>query len=130
MSRSSSPETARANRNLTDAQIEKIEKANKEYKEVILQVEKHFDKGDRHEHAHPKCVWKNLEQGHPSFTTLDLEWSMTGHWEGVPKSAAAYVREGEEVHNYNIARVEKYVDKEGNEHEAMAYGADSTSLMV
>ena len=91
VSRSSSPETAKVNRNLTEAQIEKIENANKEYKEVILQVEKHYDKGDRQEHAHQKCVRKNLEQGHPSFTTLDLEWSMTGHWERVPKSAAAYV---------------------------------------
>ena len=49
---------------------------------------------------------------------------------GVPKSSTAYVRKGEEVHNYNVARVEKYVDKDGNELEAMAYGTDSKSLMV
>ena len=50
--------------------------------------------------------------------------------DGSPKSSTAYIREGEEVHNYNVARVEKYVDKDGNEKEAMAYGSDSNSLMV
>ena len=129
-SRSSSPETAKAYRNLTEAQIEKIEKAKKEYKEVVLQAEKHYKEGDRQEHAHPKCVRTNLEKGHPTFTTLDLEWSLSGSWVGAPKRVTAFNREGEEIHNYSIARVEKYIDREGKEHKAMCYGTDSTTLMV
>ena len=73
---------------------------------------------------------ESLEEGHPRFTTLNLVWSLTGVWMGVPKYSTAFIKEGEEVHNYNVARVEKYVDKEGNVKEAMAYGTSSNSLMV
>ena len=75
---------------------------------------------------HPEA----LEDNHPRFTTLDLEWSLTGKWVGVPKSSTAFVREGEEVHNYNVARVESYIDKDGFIRSAMASGFCSGSIMV
>ena len=81
-------------------------------------------------HYRPQCILKTLEDDHPRFTTLDLEWTLTGKWVGVPKSSTAFVREGEEVHNYNVARVESYVDKDGFTKTAMVYGFCCGSIMV
>ena len=128
--RSRSPETDKESTKLTTAQKEIIEKATKAYRETILQAERHYTVGSRSEHAHPRCVRTNLAEGHPTFTTLDLEWTRSGEWIAAPKKKEAHNKKGEEIHNFHIARLEPYIDREGRKHKALSYGTDSTTLMV
>ena len=114
---------------MTAAQKEAIEKASKAHNEVALQAERHYQGGSRYVHANPKCVRSNLPEGHPTFTTLDLEWSRSGKWIAIPKKRDTE-NKGEEVHNYNLARLEPYIDREGVEHKAVCYGIDRSALMV
>ena len=117
---------------LTEAQAEKIEKVTKDFRDntKVLQKESHYYEGNKYHHYLPGCVMDTLEEGHPKFTTLKLDWTWTGEWLGVPKTSTANIKEGEEVHSYHVARKEKYVDGEGNIKEAMAYGKSSTALIV
>ena len=42
----------------------------------------------------------------------------------------ALIKEGEDVHNYNVATLEPYVDKEGNIQKAIAYETRHTELAI
>ena len=128
--RSRNSETDREDTELTTAQKEAIERATKAHNEIALQAERHYTGGSRYEHAHPRCVRTNLPEGHPTFTTLDLEWTRSGEWIAVPRRRETQNKEDEEVYNYKVARLEPFVDREGKEHKALCYGTDSTTLMV
>ena len=117
---------------MTKVQAERIEKAIREFRDgtKVLQIESHYKEGNRYHHCHQGKVMDTLGEGHPNFTTLDLDWSWSGDCIRIPKSIAAVVREVEDVHNYNVARREKYVDKEGNVKEAISYGTKYTELII
>ena len=62
---------------MTEAQAERIEKATRDFRDgtKVLQKETHYEKGNRHHHFHQGKVMDTLEEGHPRFTTLDLDWT-------------------------------------------------------
>ena len=101
--RSKSPETDKENVKLTTIQKEIIEKATKAHKETILQAERHYTIGSRYEHAHPRCVRTNLAEGHPTYTTLDLEWTRSGKWIATPRKREANNKKGGEIHSFSLS---------------------------
>ena len=59
---------------------------------------------------------------HPQPTLLNLRYSHSGYWVLAPKARGD--KTGPFYLNHNIARIEPYIDLQGNVKEAVAYGRD------
>merc|ERR1712208_31812 len=72
-------------------------------------------------------IHPDLKPWHPHWTTLKLDWSMSGKWVLAPISQDS---QGDDPNIYRIARIEKYIDRRGQIREAIAYGQLEKEIMV
>ena len=72
---------------------------------------------------------KEMERirGHPRPTPLDLDWSFRGEWQELPEDPS----QNEPTRSsYRAARVEPYIDIDGQKKHALAYGEEAEQLTV
>merc|ERR1711895_89714 len=63
--------------------------------------------------------------GHPKPTPLDLDWSHRGDWQEMPEDPS---QEEPTKINYRVARVEPYIDIDGQIKKALCYGEEADQL--
>ena len=97
----------------------------------VLQKERHFPRenteGEWKHPGHSKRK-QGLWEGHPNYTSLNLEWSHRGGWFKIPR-----IKDNKHGPNYVsfwIVRIEPYIDEEGIERRAFCYGDSSSSLYI
>ena len=66
-------------------------------------------------------------EGHPKATRQNLVWTHEGEWILVPVDK---MDKGPEYKDTLVARIEKYIDLDGNIKRAISYGDDETKLKV
>ena len=64
---------------------------------------------------------------HPRRTNLLLHWTYFGRWAPLPRTRQYG---GSNPSHNRIARIEPYVDEEGNVREAMSYGDNDRKLVI
>ena len=74
-----------------------------------------------------KGINPSLKDWHPKWTTLKINWSLSGRWVGAPIYKDT---KGDDPKTYRVARIEKYIDIEGKIREVLAYGAKDVELLV
>ena len=114
--------------NMTPAKARVIEQAIRDFNANtrILQAEKHYSKGSD---ITPKVV-NYLNVGHPTFTTLDLQWTEKSDWYDLPRDPTQITNPNEDLEILWMARVEPYIYPEGNTKWAVSYGAIYTELVA
>ena len=77
---------------------------------MIIQLEENYpDNGGRH-YMHVG-IHPDLKPWHPHWTTLKLDWSISGRWVPAPIYQDS---QGDDPSIYRIARIEKYIDRRGH----------------
>ena len=66
--------------------------------------------------------------GHARISDLNLHWTHTGEWAKIPRNRDQRMKKGD--NDYDIVRVESYIDEEGQIRKAVCYTTQDTDMKV
>ena len=90
-------------------------------KDIMVQLKKEYDTAP----VMPEEIEKI--RGHPRPTLLNLRWTHRGEWQELPEDPS---QEESTKWNYRAARVETYIDIDGQKKKALSYGEEQDQLTV
>ena len=67
-------------------------------------------------------------EGHAKISNLDLHWTYQGEWAKIPRDRNYRGRRYDS--NYDIVRIERYIDEDGNIRKAVCYATQDIDLKV